>query len=83
VPNQAFQLGSNCVGLQFHLEATPQTVAALIEGCGHEIGTGSYQQRADVIADCERHCSAAGAILERLLDGMVASRANLGDRRSL
>jgi GMP synthase-like glutamine amidotransferase len=70
VPNQAFQVGPNCVGLQFHLEATPETVAALIDGCGHEIGQGNYQQRAEAIADCEHHCRAARLILDRLLDAI-------------
>jgi GMP synthase-like glutamine amidotransferase len=73
VPNQAFQLGPNCLGLQFHLEATPQTVDELIRGCGHEIGTGAYQQPAEVIAACDQHVRAAGAILERLLDALVAA----------
>jgi GMP synthase - Glutamine amidotransferase domain len=31
--NQAFQLGSNVVGLQFHLETTPSSAKAIVENC--------------------------------------------------
>lgn len=47
--NQAFQLNRNIVGLQFHLEATPATVAALLEHCGDEIVPGPYVQSAHAV----------------------------------
>jgi GMP synthase-like glutamine amidotransferase len=35
--NQAFQLGSNAIGLQFHLETTPESADAIIANCRHEL----------------------------------------------
>ena len=35
--NQAFQIGNNVLGLQFHLETTPLAVRRLVTNCRHEI----------------------------------------------
>lgn len=35
--NQAFQLGRNIIGLQFHLEMTPLSVQDIINHCRHEL----------------------------------------------
>ena len=40
-PHQGFVHGGRVLGLQCHLESTPESVAALIEACGHEIGEGA------------------------------------------
>ena len=42
--NQAFQIGDRVVGLQFHLEATPETVAAMVAHCRHELTPDRYVQ---------------------------------------
>jgi GMP synthase-like glutamine amidotransferase len=42
--NQAFQLGSRVLGFQFHLEATPQSAASMIEHCAHELVAQQYVQ---------------------------------------
>jgi GMP synthase-like glutamine amidotransferase len=42
--NQAFQLNQNVIGLQFHLETTPESAAALIENCRDEIVPGPFIQ---------------------------------------
>jgi GMP synthase-like glutamine amidotransferase len=42
--NQAFQFKQNVIGLQFHLETTPQSAQALIENCSDELVHGSYIQ---------------------------------------
>ena len=38
--NQAFQIGRRVIGLQFHLEATPENVEAMIEHGGEELQQG-------------------------------------------
>lgn len=38
--NQAFQLGRSVIGLQFHLEATPDSVDLLIRNCAGELADG-------------------------------------------
>ncbi len=35
--NQAFQIGARVIGLQFHLETTPQSAEALISHCADEL----------------------------------------------
>jgi GMP synthase-like glutamine amidotransferase len=49
---QAFQLGPRAIGLQFHLESTPETVAALIAHCSHELAAGGpWVQDASTLLD--------------------------------
>ena len=42
--NQAFQIGRNVVGLQFHLESTPESIRALPENCRNELIPGTFIQ---------------------------------------
>ena len=42
--NQAFQFGSSVVGLQFHLETTPESARKLIEHCRAELMPATYVQ---------------------------------------
>jgi len=42
--NQAFRIGRHVLGLQFHLETTPQSLDALISHCRDELVTGAYVQ---------------------------------------
>jgi GMP synthase-like glutamine amidotransferase len=47
--HQAFQIGRNVVGLQFHLETTPQTAELLIHHCREELVRGTYMQTEEAI----------------------------------
>jgi GMP synthase-like glutamine amidotransferase len=42
--NQAFQLKRNVIGLQFHLETTPDSALAILENCRSELVPGPYVQ---------------------------------------
>lgn len=42
--NQAFQIGKNVIGLQFHLEATRESVKSLLANCAAELVYGPYIQ---------------------------------------
>lgn len=45
--NQAFQLGERVIGMQFHVETTPESAEALIAHCGNELdGGGAFVQDA-------------------------------------
>lgn len=44
--NQAFQLGTKVIGLQFHLETTPASAEALLSHCGNELVDGEFIQSA-------------------------------------
>ncbi|MEJ2087687.1 MAG: type 1 glutamine amidotransferase [Gammaproteobacteria bacterium] len=49
--NQAFQLGSRVLGLQFHLETTPESARALAENCRDELLPGEHiQSEAEILA---------------------------------
>ena len=66
--NQAFQVGHRVLGLQFHLEATPDSVATLVEHCSDEIGDGPWEMPASGIRDCRDRCARVRPILEAVLD---------------
>jgi len=53
--NQGFVLGSRVIGLQFHLETTLESAAALIQNCGAELDGSKYvQSAADILSDKSR-----------------------------
>jgi len=47
--NQAFQLGQRVLGMQFHLETTPDSAQALVKHCGDELVAGDFVQSAGQI----------------------------------
>jgi GMP synthase-like glutamine amidotransferase len=47
--NQAFQIGRNVIGLQFHLETRRDNALALLEHCGDEMTRGPFVQPAQEI----------------------------------
>lgn len=47
--HQAFQLGANVIGLQFHLETTPESAEALLAHCGAELVEGEFVQSEAVL----------------------------------
>ncbi|THK42699.1 amidotransferase [Methylophaga sp. SB9B] len=53
--NQAFQLGNSVIGLQFHLETTPDSVQALVEHCADELQPALYVQSATEILSVDVH----------------------------
>ena len=47
--NQAFQLGQSVIGLQFHLETTPESARELVSHCSAELIRSRYVQSATSI----------------------------------
>lgn len=47
--NQAFQIGRHVIGLQFHLETTPDSARALVEHCRDELAGGEFVQADEAI----------------------------------
>ena len=66
--NQAFQFGGNVIGLQFHLETTPESARALIENCRDELALAKHVQseREILAADVSRY-EAINALMEKVL----------------
>jgi len=70
--NQAFQLGGSVIGLQFHLETTPESARELITHCRDELVPSTYIQTEEEIlsAGPDRYASInrlMGSILSHLL----------------
>jgi len=59
--NQAFQIGARVLGLQFHLEATPGSLEAMLAHEGEELGEGpciQTERELREVADSRyRHCA--------------------------
>jgi len=66
--NQAFAYEDRVVALQFHLETTQQSVAALVENCGAELKGGKFVQSAADITGNSAHFAANQAVLGKLLE---------------
>lgn len=49
--NQAFQLGERVIGLQFHLESTPNSVEQIVTNCREELLPSKYVQPEQIILD--------------------------------
>ncbi len=71
-PHQAFVLADRVVGLQFHLETTPESARALIESSRDELDGSRYvQSEQEMLRDDARFAAinrVMGALLERLED---------------
>jgi GMP synthase-like glutamine amidotransferase len=74
VAHQAFQVGRRVLGLQFHLEATPASVAALAANCAGEIEVGrpSQQDADEIVAHAESSSRQVNPVLAKLLEYLTA-----------
>ncbi len=73
--NQAFQAGNNVIGIQFHLEATPETVDRMVEHCHNELVKGEYIQGIETIKQLTTAtCDQANALMENVLDYLLKCR---------
>lgn len=74
--HQAFQLGDRVIGLQFHLETTPDSLDALLEACGDELVPERYvQEEEDILAALPQHAGANQALMAAVLDYVTRARA--------
>jgi GMP synthase-like glutamine amidotransferase len=64
--HQAFAYGERALGLQFHLETTAETAAALIEHCDEDLTPGPYVQPAKAILGDPARFETLGRTFERL-----------------
>lgn len=73
---QAFQIGDRVVGLQFHLETTPDSARALVGHCRDELDGGGdwVQPEAEILADLEERCASLNGLMERLLDYLTEGK---------
>ena len=67
--NQAFQIGKNAIGLQFHLETTPETADLLIRNCRSELMDGAYIQTEQTMRATPE---SAYAEINKLMDNLLS-----------
>ncbi len=65
--HQAFAVGVRVLGLQFHLEMTPDDVARIAKECADELTAGKFVQSAEAIIARAPQETAAGVLMDRLL----------------
>jgi GMP synthase-like glutamine amidotransferase len=66
--NQAFQIGANVIGLQFHLETTPVSAQAIVDNCREELVDGDYiQTEKDILSAPQAVYSAINSLMEDVL----------------
>lgn len=75
--HQAVRIGRQALGLQFHVETTPASVAALIEHAGDELAAGgAFVQSEEVLRAAPQQAYAAvNALMASALDALVADKA--------
>jgi GMP synthase-like glutamine amidotransferase len=67
--NQAFQIGQYVIGLQFHLETTPESAQAILDNCKDELTPAPYIQTE---AQLRGAPSAAYAEINRLMSKILS-----------
>ena len=74
--NQAFQLGHKVIGLQFHLETTPQGAKDLVGKCRDELVPAKFVQSEEIIlsAPAERY-TAINALMSDVLSFLVRAKS--------
>lgn len=73
--NQAFVFDERVVGLQFHLEWTPELLGGMVEACADELAEPgpAIATEAELLGGLERGMDERRELLFALLDGMVRS----------
>lgn len=73
--NQAFQVGTRVIGLQFHLETTPASADAIIRHCANELLPRPYIQTESALrAVSAANYAGINALMVRILDYLVRDR---------
>lgn len=75
-PNQAFVYENRVIGLQFHLEVTPDGVEALLQNCGNELGEGEYIQSPEVVLGGRERFELLRKYLYLLLDAVPVPKGH-------
>ena len=66
--NQAFQYGEKVIGLQFHLETTPEAAEAIVTNCRHELIPAEYvQTEADILSSGIENYVSIHQCMDRIL----------------
>ncbi|HKJ43214.1 MAG TPA: type 1 glutamine amidotransferase, partial [Sunxiuqinia sp.] len=70
-PNQAFLYNDNVLGLQFHFEATPESIHGMIEHVGDELVPDKFIQSDQEIRQQLSKCEQSNQVMFGLLDQLA------------
>ena len=74
--NQAFQLGANVIGLQFHLETTSSSAQAIVDNCRNELVEDEYiQTEKDILSAPQERYSSINSLMENILEYLHKSNS--------
>jgi GMP synthase-like glutamine amidotransferase len=79
--NQGFIVANRVVGLQFHLETTPDSVHALVQNCGHELDGSRFVQDKEAILARRAHCADMNTVMVALLEKLEATAGSMCEHR--
>ena len=68
--NQAFEYNGRVIGLQFHLESSPESINQLILNCSDELVEGRYIQTSEQILSNENNVREINRIMTLLLESI-------------
>lgn len=69
--NQAFQMGTHVMGLQFHLETTPESAQAVVDNCRDELVDGEYiQTERDILSVPQKRYHSINNLMVKVLEYM-------------
>jgi GMP synthase-like glutamine amidotransferase len=67
--NQAFQMGRSVIGLQFHLETTPESARSIVANCRDELVEGEYIQiEQDILSAPQERYNAINSLMSDILE---------------
>jgi len=64
--NQAYVIGQNIVGFQFHLETTEASAAALIKNCGEDLDKSAFVQSAESMLQNKENFAAINQTMSKI-----------------
>lgn len=66
--NQCFIYENRVIGMQFHLESTPESISALVSNCSDELTGGPYvQHQREILSAAPDYCKQTNVVLHDLL----------------
>ncbi|PLX73993.1 MAG: amidotransferase [Desulfuromonas sp.] len=75
--NQAFQIGRSVIGLQFHLETTPESARAIAENCRAELVPGEcIQSEEEILAAPPERYACINFLMAEVLNYLHQNRIN-------
>jgi GMP synthase-like glutamine amidotransferase len=70
--NQGFLYNKKVIGFQYHIEATEQSVGALVKNCANELVAAPYIHSAEkIMQDTATYQKPANVLIEKLLDAWL------------